>query len=302
MNMKFGKIKEGATTGTDKKLMPFTIVPGLGTDDRENRIYLGGTEWGNNEWKGSLYPEQSRSRDFLKYYQQQLNTIELNTTFYRIPNQSTVERWKDMTNPSFKFCPKVPLLISRTKDPDSMSYFIDEFTAVIRSFGENLGPCFIQWPESSGINDFEIFEHFAGSWPEDLAVSMEFRHTSCFENRTLHVDLLSLLSDFSMDCVITDVMGRRDVVHSTVIHSNVLVRFVSSGDMEIDYARLDDWKRAVDDLQATHQFHIYLFIHEGPNYRVPDLTLYADRLFYRPGKIRLWKDSNSSGQNQTSLF
>lgn len=302
MNMKFGKVKYAETEEWNTNLEPFTIVPLSDKSSEISEIYLGGTEWGNSGWKGSLYPTYAKPKDYLKYYQEQLNTIELNSTFYRIPDMLTVEKWNGMVNTNFRFCPKVSLLVSRTQDLDRMKYFIDEFSSSVRKFGENLGPCFIQWPENLGIGNIQIFEYFAANWPDDLEISMEFRHSDCFENRLLHIDLLGLLSEYSMDSVVTDVMGRRDVVHSTIIHKNLLIRFVASGNLQVDYKRLNEWKKSIDELQKIRSCKVYLFIHEGENSKVPELTLYADSIFFRPKRIKLWKDNNSYDKNQTSLF
>lgn len=299
--MKFGKVEN--IENIDFTLNKFTSVL---TDKRENslgKFYLGGTGWGNKEWKGSLYPKTAKAGDFLKYYQQQLNTIEFNTTFYRIPSVSDVLKWKNQVGEDFKFCPKVPLLISRTKDIAKMQYYIDEFTNNIRYFGNNLGPCFVQWPEYADLSFYEFFEAFATFWPDDIDISMEFRHKDSFTENSLQIDLLSLMVEKTIDGVITDVAGRRDAAHNTIIYKNILIRFVASGSFEIDFKRLNNWKLIIDSIREENSYNIYFFVHEGENSENAELTIYADQLLNYPNKIQLYKDNiNTSGQNQTSLF
>ena len=299
--MKFGKLEN--CENIDFSLNPLTFISQKRKEITGSKFYLGGTAWGNKEWKGTLYPQTARAENFLKYYQQQLNTIELNTTFYRIPDINAVLKWKNQVSDDFKFCPKVPLLISRTKDIERMRHYIDEFTNNIRYFGNHLGPCFIQWPEYADLSFYNYFEAFAEYWPIDLDISMEFRHKDCFSEDSLHIDLLGLLEEESIDCVITDVAGRRDAAHNTVIHGNILIRFVSSENFERDFGRLQNWKHIIAEIPKDKNYNIYFFVHEGENSEHAELTIYADQIFNNPYKIKLYKDNiNTSGKNQTSLF
>ncbi len=299
--MKFGKLEN--CENIKFALNPLTFISTGLIGVSESKFYMGGTAWGNSEWKGTLYPSVGRQENFLKYYQQQLDTIELNTTFYRIPDTNAVSKWREQVSGNFKFCPKIPLLISRTKDIERMKYYIDEFTTNIRHFDDHLGPCFIQWPEYADLSFFEIFESFADAWPSDLEISMEFRHKDCFSENSLQVDLLSLLEEKSIDSVITDVAGRRDAAHNTVINGNILIRFVSSGNLGKDYGRLRNWKQIIDEIPKSIHYRVYFFVHEGENSQNAELTIYTDQLFNNPQKIKLYHDNiNTSGKNQTSLF
>ena len=75
-------------------------------------LYLGCPIWGLKGWVGNFFPAGAKQRDFLALYSRRLNTVEGNTTFYAIPDQTTVERWRDETPPGFKFCLKFPKIIS----------------------------------------------------------------------------------------------------------------------------------------------------------------------------------------------
>ncbi len=58
------------------------------------KLYLGTSGYSYKEWKGSFYPEDIKPDKMLNFYSDQLSTVEINT-FYRIPQRSVLERWKN---------------------------------------------------------------------------------------------------------------------------------------------------------------------------------------------------------------
>ena len=103
-NMKFGKL--GKIDGVDFT-MPATpttttkILTNLASNKTQPLVYSGCTGWSMKEWQGSFYPQNAKSQDFLRHYARQFNTIELNSTYYRIPDKKTVDRWVEQTGSGF---------------------------------------------------------------------------------------------------------------------------------------------------------------------------------------------------------
>ncbi|MCB0576029.1 MAG: DUF72 domain-containing protein, partial [Saprospiraceae bacterium] len=95
------------------------------------RIYIGATGYNMKAWVGTWYAPGTRERDFLQQYGLQFNTIEHNTTHYRIPDTATVDRWKADTPEDFRFCPKIPQTISHARDLGLNSGQIPLFCEVI---------------------------------------------------------------------------------------------------------------------------------------------------------------------------
>src|SRR4030066_2383504 len=79
------------------------------------RVYVGCAKWGRKEWVGKIYPPKTKEKDFLHYYLEQFNSLELNATHYRIPALETVKKWKAEAQADFKFCPKFPQIISHIR-------------------------------------------------------------------------------------------------------------------------------------------------------------------------------------------
>jgi uncharacterized protein YecE (DUF72 family) len=61
---------------------------------KKESLYIGCSGFYNNDWKGSLYPEDAKSKDFLSLYSQKFNCVEINSTFYRNPTAKTLLKWK----------------------------------------------------------------------------------------------------------------------------------------------------------------------------------------------------------------
>jgi len=68
-----------------------SVLTGKRNTDLE--IYVGCPIWSHKDWVGKIYPAKAKDKDFLMYYAQQYNSIELNATHYKIPSLSTIARW-----------------------------------------------------------------------------------------------------------------------------------------------------------------------------------------------------------------
>ncbi|OCA71869.1 histidine kinase [Chryseobacterium contaminans] len=79
---------------------------------KKENLYIGCSGFYNNDWKGSLYPENAQSKDFLSLYAEVFNAVEINSTFYRKPTAKTLLKWYDDTPESFRFFIKIPKAIT----------------------------------------------------------------------------------------------------------------------------------------------------------------------------------------------
>jgi uncharacterized protein YecE (DUF72 family) len=66
-------------------------------------LHLGTIGWSYNFWKGPFYPQKTPSKDFLTYYSSKFDTVEVDNTFYRIPSEQAVTKWKNQTPEGFLF-------------------------------------------------------------------------------------------------------------------------------------------------------------------------------------------------------
>jgi len=275
--MKFGKTehpeKIAFKLAPDPEITRSTLA-GLTPRKGPTKIFVGCTGWAMKEWVGNVYPKKTKPKDYLKYYGKQFNTIELNTTHYRIPTPETIENWKQSTPKDFRFCPKVVQRVSHARDLGIGSGLLIDFCESIRPLGEQLGPCFIQLPPYWGADRYAQLDTFLKNWPTEIRLAVEVRHPSWFETPQQTEKLLSLLRAYHVGAVITDVAGRRDVLHQGVTTHFAMVRWVGNGLIDNDYSRLDDWIERLRSWIAQGIHEIYFFPHEPDNLLAPEITLY----------------------------
>lgn len=267
--------------------------------------FIGATGWSVPEWRGKVYPQGARPDSFLHHYSRQFNTIELNTTHYRIPDQETIEKWRDQTPADFRFCPKVLQRISHATQLGTDSpALIDHFCQSLSGLGEKLGPCFLQLPPYFDPGRLPVLEKFLQHF--SLPLALEVRHEQWFSDAGHRRQLFGLLARYGVSTVITDVAGRRDVCHMQLTTGQVLIRFVGNDLHPSDYTRLEDWAGRLKRWFGQGLQAAYFFAHEPDNLLAPDLAAHLHQLLRAqevPAKFRgpsLAPDREEGGQ--LSLF
>ncbi|MEM0998501.1 MAG: DUF72 domain-containing protein [Bacteroidota bacterium] len=238
------------------------------------RIYLGATGWSNKEWVGTWYPKGTKAANYLNHYSRQFNTIEFNTTHYRIPSADLVARWYAGAQSGFRFCPKVPQQIShraRLQAEDATIRFVE----VLRGLGEKLGPIFLQLPDYHGPEQAQLVLDFLRDWPADLGLYFEFRHPDWFNGSHPGAQrVFDALEAAGQGMVVTDVGGRRDVLHMELTNSILVLRFVGNGLHPSDYTRTDEWVERLQEWNEAGLREAYLFLHQPEMEQVPEFTAY----------------------------
>jgi uncharacterized protein YecE (DUF72 family) len=162
-------------------------------------LYVGTSGYSYKEWKGSFYPEKIPAKDMLRYYSERLTTVEINNTFYRMPQPSLLENWKEQVPATFKFSLKAPQRIThfkRLKETDEETkYFLDTSSAAL---ADQLGVMLFQMPPNMK-KDLPRLESFLGLLPASTPAAFEFRHPTWFED-----DVLDLLRSHNRPLVVSD--------------------------------------------------------------------------------------------------
>ncbi|MBK9338724.1 MAG: DUF72 domain-containing protein [Lewinellaceae bacterium] len=243
------------------------------------KVYLGATGYNMKPWVGRWYPAGTREKDFLHHYGRQFNTIEHNTTHYRIPDLATVARWREEVPADFRYCPKIPQTISHARDLGLHGREIHLFCTAIRELGQTLGCCFMQLPPHFEPKNLSILDRFLDVFPEDIPLAVEVRHPDFFRDGTGSADYFQLLHTRRVSTVITDVAGRRDVCHLRLTTGCVLIRFVGNGLHPTDYTRVEDWAERLAQWFGQGLQEAYFFCHEPDNLLAPELAAYAAQIF-----------------------
>jgi uncharacterized protein YecE (DUF72 family) len=131
------------------------------------------------EWKGTFYPAKLAASGMLEYYAQRLPAVEVNYTFYRMPNAKTVAGWDAATPPGFTFVLKAPQRIThfaRLRDVDDPVRF---FCDTARTLGARLGPLLFQLPPNFKVDTGRLADLLA-LLPPDVRAAFEFRNATWF--------------------------------------------------------------------------------------------------------------------------
>ncbi len=143
-------------------------------------VRIGCSGWNYQDWRGRLYPTGEPQRRWLSLYAESFDTVEVNTTFYRLPKRGSVETWVRETPDDFVFSVKASRYLTHVKrltdlDPGIARFY--ERIEPLRAAGR-LGPVLWQLPATFHRDDARL-----QAWLEALPAgrhTIEFRHSSWF--------------------------------------------------------------------------------------------------------------------------
>lgn len=141
-------------------------------------LYLGTIGWSYNFWRGKFYPNKTASKDYLEFYSSQFNTVEVDSTFYRIPKPSAVVNWKQQTPENFLFSLKFPQIITHIKKLKDCKYETDVFLERADLLGEKLGALLLQFPPNFSIEHLSDMDNFLQKLPSNHLYVVEVRNKS----------------------------------------------------------------------------------------------------------------------------
>lgn len=161
-------------------------------------IWVGTSGYNYPEWKGSFYPLKLPAAQMLSYYADRLATVEINYTYYRMPNAKTLESWNVATPERFKLTLKAPKKIThdaRLRDcADNVKYF----TETALQLGPKLGALLFQLPPGFK-KDVALLDAFLDMLPAGICAAFEFRHGSWLSD-----DVLSRLQAKNLALCVAD--------------------------------------------------------------------------------------------------
>jgi uncharacterized protein YecE (DUF72 family) len=144
------------------------------------RPRIGCSGWNYDDWRGTFYPAGEPRRRWLELYAERFDTVEVNTTFYRLPNREAVAAWVQSTPGSFTFAVKSSRYLTHIRRLRDLGSGIDRFYERIEPLIESrrLGPVLWQLPENFHRDD-ERLDAWLQALPDGMH-TIEFRHPSWF--------------------------------------------------------------------------------------------------------------------------
>jgi uncharacterized protein YecE (DUF72 family) len=264
--MKFGQLTK--LDGVDLSLPPVDERSRevlAGRPSASPAVHAGCTGWTCREWVGRVYPPGATGGELLVHYGRQFNTVEMNTTHYRVPTPETVRRWRESVPEGFRFSPKFPQEVSHAPDLSQVGERARVFCERMLGLGDRLGRSFLQLPPEVGPRQAGALVRLLDAVPEGLPLAVEFRHPAWFNRGRLIPLARGVLAERQVVAVMTDVAGRRDVLHGTLTAPGVMVRFVGNGLHPTDFTRMHAWSLRLKQWLEEGLEEVFFFMHQPDN-------------------------------------
>jgi len=142
-------------------------------------ILIGTSGWAYDHWKGVFYREDAPQEDLLPAYAESFKTVEINNTFYQLPDAGTVEAWRNRVPAGFVFAVKANRYITHMKNLLESEEPVERMMARVDGLGDKLGPILFQLPPRWHVNA-ERLASFVGILPQRFRYAFEFRHESWY--------------------------------------------------------------------------------------------------------------------------
>lgn len=228
-----------------------------------NRVFVGTSGWIYKDWGGFFYP-QELEEDRLQFYARHFNSVEINASFYRLPNPETVRGWYRRTSPEFRFAVKGSRFITHLKrlkvERASIKIFFDR----ARLLEDKCGPILWQLPPTLQFEP-ERLTTFLKILPRRFRHAVEFRHVSWYG----HEETFAILRRYRAAHVWLS--SQRMPVNLTSTTDFAYIRFHGlEGGAAHDYTRdeLRPWAEACRRCIAS-DMEVHAYFNNDVNVRAP---------------------------------
>ena len=182
------------------------------------RFWIGVSGFSYASWKGTFYPETTKPNKMLQAYAAKLNSVEINSSFYHMPTQTTTAKWTSLTPNEFRFSFKVNRKITHFKKLKGAKNEFEIFVKGLKPVERKLGCILLQLPPYMK-QDYEILETFLSEMPKGTPIAVEFRHSSWFGEK-----LNALLSRYNATLCVADTDEAKPIFERTAYFSYVRLR------------------------------------------------------------------------------
>ncbi|MEM7284414.1 MAG: DUF72 domain-containing protein [Pseudomonadota bacterium] len=192
------------------------------------QLLAGTSGYSYKEWLGNFYPKGTKNGEMLHQYAQQLPSVEINNTFYRMPRGSVVDQWSNQTPETFRFAIKASRRITHSKKLQNAQEEVSYLFGVLERLEHRLGVVLFQLPPFFQ-KDVEVLKRFLAILPSDFSVAFEFRHRSWWDDNVREC----LASHGAALCVTDKDEVRAEDLHSTVDWGYLRLRRTSYSDTDL---------------------------------------------------------------------
>jgi uncharacterized protein YecE (DUF72 family) len=218
-------------------------------------VRIGCSGWNYNHWRnGVFYPPRLPQREWLRYYTEHFDTVEVNATFYRLPRREVVANWVKGSPPGFLFAVKASRYLTHirrlTDVRGGVARFYERIDPLVRS--PKFGPVLWQLPANFHRDD----ERLAGTLERlpDGRHCFEFRHESWFA-----AEVYGLLRRHDVALVIGDHPDRPFQTHELTTDWTFIRFHSGSRGLRGNYSEseLEDWAERIEDWRQRAEVFAY---------------------------------------------
>jgi uncharacterized protein YecE (DUF72 family) len=148
------------------------------------RLRVGCSGWDYKHWRGDFYPHEVPRTRWFEHYAARFDTVEINNTFYRLPEERTFAAWAGRAPRDFVFAVKASRFLThmkKLKDPEEP---LERLFSRMRPLGRHLGPVLYQLPPGWKL-DLTRLEHFLQALPRGVRHVLEFREPGWYAPEVL---------------------------------------------------------------------------------------------------------------------
>lgn len=172
-------------------------------------VRIGTSGWQYPAWKRTFYPGHLPQGEWLGYYASRFSTVEVNNTFYRLPEATRFEDWARRTPDDFVVAVKASRYLSHIRRLSDPAEAVDRLVTRAGHLGQKLGPVLLQLPSNFGADDL-LLRDALDCFPRGLRVAFEPRHASWYRDETAEI-----LADHDAALCLTDTGSRPSPVWRT---------------------------------------------------------------------------------------
>ena len=252
--------------------MGHNAIASVLTNTNSGRLFIGTSGWSYRHWRDTVYPSRLPTTKWLRFIEDNFNTVEINASFYRLPKPEVVAQWGATAPPGFEFALKMWRGITHYSKLKNAGHNLARFLEVAEAMEPTRrAPMLIQLPPNQSI-DVEKLESFLGEFASGSdshwRLAVEFRHDSWLTAQTIAV-----LDRYGAALCVHDMRGKGAVAEPNEKSTFVYVRRHGSGDARYsgkytpeeirhDAQLIDQWRRSGRDVYVYynndiggHAFH-----------------------------------------------
>lgn len=222
------------------------------------RVLVGTSGYNYPEWRGTFYPEKFSTAKMLAFYAERFRTVEINYTFYRMPNEKLLRGWDAGSPDGFTFTLKAPRRITHDARLQRCEDLLQTFIRTAGTLGPKLATLLFQLPPNMK-KDAEVLRAFVELVPEGTRAAFEFRHESWLDG-----EVFDILRARNLALCVADSEKLSTPVEVTADYAYFRLR-----DEGYQPADIERWARVVASLSNVTDAFVY-FKHEeqglGPEF------------------------------------